>query len=147
METTDVDVTRPVTREQIDALQAEMVKMPQLELQTDHFFSPGMYLRRVFRPAGACIVGKIHREPHFFMCAAGEILAWTESGIRHLRAGDVVCSQPGTKRVTLAITDAIGITVHRTDKTDLEEIEADLIEPEPQALFDAYNKLKTEKIK
>lgn len=56
--------------------------------------------------------------------------------------GDVIESQPGTKRVTLALTDAIGITIHKTDKTDLDEIEADLIEPEPAALFDSRNNLK-----
>ena len=130
------------TREQIDRLQAEMVKMPQAELVTEHFFSPGMYCRRVYRPAGTLIVGKVHKEPHFFMCAKGEIIAWTEVGMRKLQAGDVVESKPGTKRVTLAVTDAIGITIHRTDKTDLDEIEAELIEPDDAALFDSSNKLK-----
>lgn len=130
------------TREQIDRLQAEMVKMPQAELKTEHFFSPGMYCRRVYRSAGTLIVGKVHKEPHFFMCAKGEIIAWTEAGMRKLQAGDVVESKPGTKRVTLAVTDAIGITIHRTEKTDLEEIEAELIEPDDAALFDSSNKLK-----
>lgn len=119
-----------------------MVKMPQVELQTEHFFSPGMYCRRVFRPAGTLIVGKVHKLPHFFLCAKGEIIAWTENGMRKLQAGDVVESQPGTKRVTLAVTDAIGVTIHRTDKTDLDEIEAELIEPDDTALFDSSNKLK-----
>ena len=54
------------TRDQIERLQVEMVKMPQAELKTDHFFSPGMYCRRVFRPAGTLIVGKVHKAPHFF---------------------------------------------------------------------------------
>ena len=130
------------TREQIDRLQAEMVKMPQAELKTEHFFSPGMYCRRVYRSAGTLIVGKVHKEPHFFMCAKGEIIAWTEVGMRKLQAGDVIESKPGTKRVTLAVTDAIGITIHRTDKTDLDEIEAELIEPDDAALFDSSNKLK-----
>jgi quercetin dioxygenase-like cupin family protein len=130
------------TREQIDRLQAEMVKMPQAELETEHFFSPGMYCRRVYRSAGTLIVGKVHKEPHFFMCAKGEIIAWTEVGMRKLQAGDVIESKPGTKRVTLAVTNAIGITIHRTDKTDLDEIEAELIEPDDTALFDSSNKLK-----
>ncbi len=130
------------TREQIDRLQNEMAQMPQAELTTEHFFSPGMYCRRVYRPAGTLIVGKVHKEPHFFMCAKGEIIAWTEAGMRKLQAGDVVESKPGTKRVTLAVTDAIGITIHRTDKTDLDEIEAELIEPDNAALFDSSNKLK-----
>lgn len=139
----DLDVINQVpTRDQIDRLQAEMVKMPQAKLQTEHFFSPGMYCRRVFRPAGTLIVGKVHKAPHFFLCAMGEIIAWTESGMKKLRPGDVVECQPGTKRVTLAVTDAIGITIHKTDKTDLDEIETELIEPDDLALFDSSNKLK-----
>ena len=129
------------SKEQIDKLQAEMVKMPQAELQTEHYFSEGMYCRKLTRPAGTLIVGKIHKKSHFFLCAKGEIIAWTESGMRTLKAGDIIESQPGTKRVTYAISDAIGITVHKTDKTNLDEIEAELIEPDITALFDSSNKL------
>ena len=132
------------TREQIDRLQNEMVKMPQAQLETEHYFSEGMYCRRVFRPAGTLIVGKVHKKPHLFLCAAGEIIAWTENGLKRLKAGDVVESQPGTKRVTLAVTDAVGITIHRTDNTTLEEIEAELIEFDGTALFDSSNNLKLE---
>lgn len=138
----NLDLPNYVNRDQIDRLQAEMVKMPQAELTTEHYFSPGMYCRKVFRPAGTLIVGKVHKEPHFFLCAKGEIIAWTEGGMKRLFAGDVVESKPGTKRVTLAVTDAIGITIHKTDKTDLDEIEAELIEPDETALFDAKNGVK-----
>ena len=130
------------SKEQIEKLQAEMVKMPQAELQTEHYFSEGMYCRKLTRPAGTLIVGKIHKKSHFFLCAKGEIIAWTESGMRTLQPGDIIESKPGTKRVTYAISDAIGITVHKTDKTDLDEIEAELIELDETALFDSSNKLK-----
>jgi len=130
------------TRDQIDRLQAEMSAMPQVEIKTEHFFSPGMYMRRVFHSAGTLIVGKVHKEPHFFLCASGEIECWSETGMRRLQAGDVIESGSGTKRVALAITDAIVATIHRTDKTDLDEIEAELIEPDTAALFDSSNRLK-----
>ena len=130
------------SREQINALQAEMVNMPQAELKTDHYFSGGMYCRRVFRSAGTLIVGKIHKEDHLFMCASGQIMAWTENGMKTLNAGDVIESKAGTKRVTLALTDAIGITIHKTDEKDLEIIEKQLIEPDNLALFDFNNELK-----
>jgi mannose-6-phosphate isomerase-like protein (cupin superfamily) len=130
------------TREQIDRLQTEMVKMPQVELETEHYFVPGMYCRRVYRPAGTLIVGKVHKHPHFFLCAKGEIIAWTEKGMKKLQAGDVVECQPGTKRVTLATHDSIGVTIHKTDKTDLDEIEQELVEPDNTALFDSGNNLK-----
>ena len=88
------------------------------------------------------IVGKVHKKDHFFVCAAGEIIAWSEKGMVTLKAGDIIESKAGTKRVTLAVQDSIGMTVHKTDKTNLEEIEAELIEPDNLALFDAHNKLK-----
>ena len=138
----DLDLPNYVSREQVERLQEQMAVMPQAELVTEHQFSPGMYMRKLYRPAGTLIVGKVHKEPHFFLCAKGEIIAWTENGMKRLQAGDVVESKPGTKRVTLAVTDAIGITIHRTDKTDLDEIEAELIEPDTTALFDAKNDIK-----
>ena len=139
----DIDLkTEAPTLEQINRLQSEMMKFPQAELPTEHYFSDGMYCRKLFRPAGTLIVGKIHKKDHFFLCASGEIIAWSEKGMVTLRAGDIIESKAGTKRVTLAVEDSIGVTFHRTDKTDLDEIEAELIEPEATALFDAYNKLK-----
>jgi len=130
------------SREQIEKLQSEMEKMPQVELETEHYFSGGMYCRKLIRPAGTLIVGKVHKQAHFFLCAKGEIIAWSENGMKTLKAGDIIESKPGTKRVTLALSDAIGITFHKTDKTDLDEIEAELIEPDETALFDSSNKLK-----
>jgi quercetin dioxygenase-like cupin family protein len=134
------------SREQVEKLQATMVGMPQAKLTTEHYFSGGMYCRKVFRPAGTLIVGKVHLKDHFFLCAAGEIIAWTETGMRRLGPGDIVESKPGTKRVTLALTDAIGITVHKTDHTDLAQIETELIEPDDTALFDAHNNLKNAQV-
>ena len=129
------------TKEQIDKLQFEMAKMPQVELETEHYFSGGMYCRKLIRPAGTLIVGKVHLKDHFFMCAKGEIIAWSEKGMKTLKAGDIIESKQGTKRVTYAVTDAIGIAFHKTDKTDLDDIETELIEPDATALFDSSNKL------
>lgn len=140
---TELDLLNRVpTREQIDRLQAEMAKMPQAELKTDHYFVPGMYCRKVFRPAETLIVGKVHKLPHFFLCAKGEIIAWTENGMKTLYEGDIVECKPGTKRVTLAVKDSIGITIHKTEETDLEKLEIELVEPDELALFDSNNQLK-----
>jgi len=135
------------TREQIDKLQSEMVQMPQAKLETEHYFFGGMYCRKLTRPAGTLIVGKVHKKDHFFLCAKGEIIAWSEGGMKHLYPGDVICSKPGTKRVTLAVTDAIGITFHKTNKTNLDKIEKELIEPDELALFDSNNQLKVQALK
>ena len=130
------------TREEIERLQSEVAKMPQPELETEHYFSGGMYCRKLKRPAGTLIIGKVHKKDHFFMCAQGQIIAWSEKGMVTLNAGDVLCSKAGTKRVTLAVTDAIGITFHKTSKTNLDKIEKELIEPDELALYDSSNNIK-----
>jgi hypothetical protein len=130
------------TREQIDRLQDEVLKLPQVEnVVTDHFFSGGMYCRRVWRPANTLVIGKVHKFDHFFMCVMGEIIAWSETGMRVLKPGDVIESKAGTKRVTYAMADSIGMTVHKTDKTDIEEIEDELVEFDPKAVYGPGNKL------
>jgi len=135
-------VTDP--RERLNELQRVMSTMPQAEgLVTTHHFVPGQYLRKLWRPEGTVIIGKVHKAPHFFLCAMGEIAVSSGDGNwKTLKAGDVIESQPGTKRITVALTDAIGITVHQTSLTDLDEIEAALIEPDELALFDARNELR-----
>jgi len=55
----EIDLPDHVSRDQIERLQAEMSLMPQAELTTEHSFSPGMYMRKVFRPAGTLIVYSI----------------------------------------------------------------------------------------
>lgn len=131
------------TLEQINRLQVELAKLPQAQPVTEHYFSGGMYCRKVARVAGTLIVGKVHKKDHLFICAAGEIIAWTETGMRRLQAGDVVESRAGTKRVTLATVDSIGITCHKTDHTDLESIEDELVEHDETSLFGVGNILKS----
>lgn len=131
------------TREDVESLQQAISQLPQCEtLKTDHYFSGGMYCRKLWREKGTLIVGKVHKQDHVFLCAKGKIKIWTDTGIKILEAGDVLESKAGTKRVTLALEDSIGITIHKTDKTDLDEIEKELIEDDGLALFDANNKLR-----
>lgn len=127
---------------QIDRLASEMLKLPQVELPTDHFFADGMYARAVYRPAGAVIVGRVHKREHLYIIMSGCVDVTTLDGavVRHT-APAVIVSQPGTQRVVYAVTDSLCMTVHRTDKTDLSEIEEELVEPSKYGVFDAHNKL------
>lgn len=137
------EVARPIGREAINALQAALSGMPQADLPTEHFFADGMYCRFLPRPAGTLIVGKVHRKEHFYVVCYGTVrVTGGEGPAREITGPCVIVSQPGTKRAVLAMTDAVCLTVHRTDSTDLDEIESELVEPDAQALFDARNQLK-----
>jgi len=130
------------TKADIFNLQSAMSEMPQADLPTSHFFADGMYCRFLPRPAGTLIVGKVHKNEHFYIICCGTIKVTTDSGVKEITGPQVIVSKPGTKRAVLALTDATCLTVHRTNSTDLDEIEAELIEPDDLALFDSSNKVK-----
>lgn len=131
------------SRIQIDKLQAEMVQLPATtDFSTEHYFSGGMYGRKLVVPAGMVIVGKVHKTDHLFICSKGEMIVWTENGMRKIVAGDVIESKAGTKRVGLALTETIGVAVMITDKTDLAEIEDELIETDDTSPYGVGNELK-----
>ena len=128
--------------EDIKKLQREMAKLPQLNLKTRHYFADGMYLREVPRPAGTTIVGKVHKREHFYIVLQGEVTIAGDGKRERVRAPAIFISKPGTKRAVYAHEDSICITVHRTDQTDLDEIERELVEDDKTALFDARNGFK-----
>lgn len=126
----------------VNELQRAMRELPQLELPTEHYFADGMYCRVVFRPFGTLIVGKVHRKEHFYIIAKGRVQITSEHGVMDITGPAVLVSKPGTKRAVFAVTDATCMTVHRSDETDLEKLEEELIEPDPDALFNSHNELR-----
>ena len=137
-----MNLTIRTEREKVCALQRAISGLPQVELPTEHLFADGMYARILPRPAGTLIVGKIHKKEHFYLVTKGRVRVTTDDGVKELSAPAVLVSSPGTKRAVYALEDSVCMTVHRVESHDLDEIEAELIEPESVALFDAHNKLK-----
>jgi hypothetical protein len=137
-----VDLDHLTMRERVVNLQMEMSKLPQAELKTDHYFADGMYARVIARPKDCLIVGKVHKREHFYIVTHGSIRVTTDDGVKDVFAPAVIVSKPGTKRAVLALEDSVCMTVHRTDNTDLDKIEAELIEPDDLAMFDSWNKPK-----
>lgn len=128
-------------REKVLNLEAHAREMPQIEPPTNHYFADGMYCRELIHPAGVLIVGKVHRKEHFFIVTKGCVDVVMDDWVRTLTEGAVLVSSPGTKRALFSLDGATYMTVHKTDKTDLDEIEAELVES-ANSLFDASNKLK-----
>ena len=125
-------------------LQRVMTDMPQYVPETEHYFADGMYCRLVKRAAGVLIVGKVHKREHFYMVVQGAVAVIQDGAERRVyEAPSIIVSRPGTKRAVLAIEDSVCLTVHRTDLTDLDEIEAELIEPDETALFNSGNQVKS----
>lgn len=129
-ELTTIDLPNKPTLEQIQRFERVLAEAPQAEHFTGHYFADGVYGRALLIQAGTALTGKMHRQRHLNFLMQGTIRVWTEEGMKTLEAPQIIVSEPGTKRVGYAITDVIWVTVHATDKTDLDEIEAEVIIPE-----------------
>ena len=93
-----------------------------------HHFAPGAYGREMTLPAGLVVVGKIHRHAHINVISKGRVQVFTEQdGVLELAAPCTFVSSPGTKRVVHVLEETVWTTVHVTDKTDLAEIEREVI--------------------
>ena len=126
----------------VEQLQKFASQLPQLVLKTFNHFAPGMYARQLVLPAGTAVVGKRHKKEHLYVVTRGRVAVDSGDGAVIHEAGTVIASQPGAKRAILALEDAIFMTVHRTDNTDLDDIEHELLEEDDTALFDSSNQLK-----
>ena len=93
-----------------------------------HHFAPGAYGREMTLPAGLVVVGKIHKHAHINVISKGRVQVFTEQdGVLELAATCTFVSSPGTKRVVHVLEETVWTTVHVTDKTDLAEIEREVI--------------------
>jgi hypothetical protein len=125
------------------ALKAEIAKLPQYEPATKHHFHGGMYCREVWRDAGVALVGKVHKKEHFYIVVTGRLLvAGDGEPAREVGPGELMLSKPGTQRAVISLEPSLCMTFHRTDAKTVKEAEAELIEEDPDALYDCFNKVK-----
>lgn len=139
-------VQSQASREQVEALQKALSAMPQVELPTEHIFHGGMYCRQVFRPAGAVIVGKVHKREHFYMVVFGTVAITTDDGVQTVTGPEMFACKPGTKRAVYALTDAMCMTIHRADATTVEEVEPELVEDDPTSMYTIGNHIKSRQV-
>ena len=94
---------------------------------TKHSFAAGQYIRESFNPAGLFIVTKIHNKTHPFFLMQGEMTIFSENGLERISAPYHGITQAGTKRAIYTHTECVFVTVHATDKLNIEDIEEEVI--------------------
>jgi len=122
------------TMPEILRIEQELLKMPQVELPIEHYQIDGVYARSMFIPAGTILTGKIHNFESIAILAKGRIRITNGTDSYIISEGHIMVDQPGVKRLGYAETDVVFITVHRTDNTEIEAIEKELV----SATFEEY---------
>lgn len=99
----------------------------KLELPSTHYQIDGVYVRSLFIPAGTMLTGKIHNFENIAILAQGTIKIADSDKSYEISAPYIMVDKPGVKRLGYAVTDVTFITVHRTDKKEIDEIEEELV--------------------
>lgn len=125
----------PALRGRINALEAEMLKQPQLNIEPKHYFAKGIYAREITIPAGTLLTGKIHKTEQLNIISKGRLTVVTEDGGEQMiEAPYTLVSPPGTKRIAFVHEETVWTTIHGTEETDLVKLEQMLIAPSFEAL-------------
>lgn len=133
-------------RNRVEALQAELCKLPQYEPETKHTFHAGMYCREVWRQAGVLVVGKVHKKEHFYLIVSGTVAITTDDGVQSITGPQLLCSTPGTKRAVYAETDALCMTFHVVNARTVEDAEIELVESDPNDMYIVGNIVKDKQV-
>ncbi len=96
-----------------------------------HRFTPGLYTREIFMPAGTIATTKIHKTEHPFVISQGEVSVYIEGSdkVERFTAPHTGITKPGTRRLLFVHKDTTWTTFHPTNETDLGVIEDQIIEP------------------
>lgn len=128
----------PYTRENIMRFEGALNKIPEAVVSNAkgeipgceyiHSFVDGAYVRQMILPKNMFFVTMIHKKTHPFFILKGDVTVISEEGGRQrIKAPFHGITLAGTKRAIFTHKKTIWVTVHVTEKTDIEEIRKDVI--------------------
>jgi hypothetical protein len=84
--------------DKVQALEAELLKMPQADIITDHIFLPKIYERKITIPAWTVLTGAAHKTDYRVRLEKGTIAVNTEDGVKTLTGPIEFDAYAGLKR-------------------------------------------------
>lgn len=125
----------PKHRANMEALETAMKAdtTPNVEVEYNHYFTPGVYTREMFLPANTVWTGQIHKDSSINIITKGHVRVVTDEGTYDIHGPHTFISGPGVKKALHVITDTIWVATYPWDgvTTDFKELAK-------QHLYDSY---------
>jgi len=129
----------------LDRVEADLANCPSVDLPLEHFFPPGLYVRKIFMPANTYVVSMKHKTMHPFFILKGKVAVLKESADGQLEqeslyvGGDMGITKPDTKRFLFNIEDTTWVTCHANAENieDPDEIVLNICERTKNPLIDS----------
>ena len=113
-------------REKIMLIEKKLELLPQIEMQYNHSFIDGVYLRTLYAPKGALMTSYIYRKPHHCIISSGVVSYRSEVMGGKITGPCIFTAGAGSKRVVYCHTDMVWTTVIKTDATNVEDAMKDI---------------------
>ena len=108
-----------------DKIEYAMVQSgSKVDCPLSHTFTPGIYARTIFMPAGSIVMSMMHKTRHLFVITTGVVDVITPEGTFTHVAPYMGITQPGTKRFLHVREDTTWTTFHANPEnlTDPDKI-------------------------
>ena len=131
------------TCSEVDKIEYIMCQSDQkVEMPLTHVFTPGLYTRTIFMPAGSLVMSMTHNTRHPFIITTGEVDVISPEGSFTHVAPYMGITQPGTKRLLHVKQDTTWTTFHANENnlTDPDQIVEIISDQLKNPLLDANDK-------
>lgn len=119
----DREIADLLLKHSVEDIEEYFLTQDQADLNLNESIVNGMYVRKIFIPEGTALFSKVWLEPYLDIMVSGDITVFTEHGTKRLSGLNIMPGRKLRKRVGVAHSDTLWITVHRTDSTEVTELE------------------------
>ena len=122
----DFDRQPGTFREKIIAVENQLMLLPLVEMELNHSFHGGVYLRTLYAPKGTLMTSYIYRVPQQNLISKGVVSYRSEVLGGKITGPAKFCADAGSKRVVYCHTDMVWTTILKTDCTTVEDVEREI---------------------
>lgn len=105
-------IAAAVARDKVYRLEAELLKLPQVDCPVRNLFADGIYAREISLPAGTVITGAVHKTEHITVLSKGRVHLMRPEGRQEYAAPCTFISPAGMKNAVHVIEDTVWTTLH-----------------------------------
>lgn len=114
--------------QKVENLLAQVEQMPQVDVNTKHYFGPGIYIREVTMPAGSTVIGKPHRKEHMCVMLQGRMIIIDAEGNQKELVAPLTFVGGAGRKVAYILETTVFQNILATEETDIEVLENMLVD-------------------
>jgi hypothetical protein len=121
-------VGKTFTDEDVGKLEIAFLREEQVDCPLTHHFGPGVYIREVVMPAGACVIGHRQKFPHLNIMAEGRLTLINSDGTYTELVAPQTFIAPAGRKIAYIHETVRWQNVYAANETDVAALETRLLD-------------------